>query len=361
MSNISCGIVGLPNVGKSSLYNALTKNESLVANYPFATIEPNVGIINVPDERLIKLQKLYQAEKITYANIKFVDIAGLVKGASNGEGLGNKFLGHIKQVDMILQVVRIFEDQDTIHVNNEINPQNDMAIVNTELVLTDLEQVNNQLNKIIKLAKNDKIAQNNLNLLLKIKLVLEKNQPLWLEKFSSDELILLKPFNFLTLKPTIYVFNLSETDLKNLKKQEQLTNLVRPSKCLFLSASLENDLKNFNDNEVKQLLEDYKIKESGLEILIKQVYETLNLQSFLTAGSKEVRAWTINKNTLAPDAAAVIHNDFKKGFIAAEIIDYNDLIKFGSVIGVKQAGKIRIEGKDYIMQPNDIVNFRFNL
>jgi len=358
---LTIGIVGLPNVGKSSLFNALTKNDILVANYPFATIEPNIGVVNIPDKRLIKLQEIYNSQKTTYANIQFIDIAGLVEGASRGEGLGNKFLHHIRQVDMIVQVLRVFQDQDTIHVNDQINPENDKNIVNTELVLADLKHVNGQIEKLTKLLKSDPKLEKELNLLIKVKALLEDNQPLWTTSFEDEYKLIIKKQDFLTLKPIIYVFNLDEQDLKKQDLKNELTKIAHPNQAIFLSAKLENELKNLDENETKELLDFYDIKESGLEQLVQQSYQILGLQSFLTAGQQEVRAWTISQNTLAPDAAAVIHNDFKRGFIAAEITDYNDLIHYGSYIKTKQAGKVRIEGKNYIMQPNDIVDFKFNV
>jgi len=358
---LQIGIVGLPNVGKSSLFNALTKNDILVANYPFATIEPNIGIVNIPDERLIKLQKIYNSQKITHANIKFIDIAGLVEGASQGEGLGNKFLEHIRQVDMIVQVLRVFHDQDTIHVNNQISPENDKNIVNTELVLADLKHINSQIERLTKLSKADHKLEKELNLLIKVKSLLDNNQPLWTTSFNDEDKLIIKKQNLLTFKPIVYVFNLDEQDLKKPDLKNELIQIAHPSQSIFLSAKLENELKNLNQNETKELLDFYDIKESGLEQLIKQSYQTLGLQSFLTAGQQEVRAWTISQNTLAPDAAAVIHNDFKRGFIAAEIINYHDLINYGSYIKAKQAGKVRTEGKKYIMQPDDVVDFKFNV
>ncbi len=356
---LEIGIVGLPNVGKSSLFNALTKNNVLVANYPFATIEPNIGVVNVPDKRLINLEKLYQADKVTHATINFIDIAGLVAGASTGEGLGNQFLNHIRQTDTIIQVVRAFKDTNITHINDNHNPKDDIDIINTELVLADLQSIEKQIPKIEKEIKSNpklKVVLENANL---IKSYLNNNEPLWQK--SGIDYSIVKNFHLITTKPVIYLFNLDENDLTNNELKLSLTNLVKPSPVLFLSAKLETELTILENEEASELLKLYSQNESGLEQLVKSAYQTLGLQSFLTAGKKEVRAWTIHQGSTAPEAAGVIHNDFQRGFIAAEIIDYFDLIKFGSYSAVKQAGKIRLEGKNYIMQENDIVDFKFNV
>ncbi len=356
---LQIGIVGLPNVGKSSLFNALTKNNALVANYPFATIEPNVGVVNVPDKRLIDLEKLFQSDKVTHATINFIDIAGLVAGASIGEGLGNQFLNHIRQTDAIIQVVRAFKDPNITHVNNDYNPKNDIEIINTELVLADLQSIEKQIPKIEKNVKANPKLKPILDNARLIRSHLNNNEPLW-QKSDIDQAITEK-FNLITTKPIIYLFNLDENDLENKNLKDELANIVSPSTVLFLSAKLENELITLDKEEATELLKLYSQNESGLEQLVKSAYQTLGLQSFLTAGKKEVRAWTIKQNSTAPQAAGIIHGDFQKGFIAAEIVDYVDLISFGSYSAAKQAGKVRLEGKNYIMQENDIVDFKFNV
>lgn len=322
--NLKIGIVGLPNVGKSTLFNALTNAGALAANYPFATIEPNVGIVPVPDERLDFLTKLYESDKTVPATVEFVDIAGLVAGASKGEGLGNKFLAHIRECQVICHVVRAFENDDIVHVDNAVNPEHDIDIINTELELADLET-------------REKIAAKR-------------------KKDPADEQI-----PYLTEKPVIYMFNVDENGLKDQGLQDKLRQLVAPSQAVFVNAKLEEEMAGMSREERREFLKEYGVENDALGELIKAAYQTLGLQSFLTAGKKETRAWTIRQGATAPEAAGVIHTDFQRGFIAAEVMKYDDLKALGSEKAVKEAGKLRTEGKTYVMQDGDIVEFRFNV
>ena len=356
--SLSIGIVGLPNVGKSTLFNILTKNEILAANYPFATIEPNSGIVPVPDQRLNVLQQIYGASKIIPATVEFIDIAGLVAGASKGEGLGNQFLANIRNTSAIIHLVRAFDDDNIIHVNNQINPAGDIEVINTELILADLASIDKQLAKLAKEAKANPKLRTKLDLLNHIKTELESGKTINQLDIDRDEL---KDLNLLTAKPVIYVFNLSEADLNNDAKKAELTALVAPAKANFIAIKLEDELRTLPDDEAKELLESYGVSEGGLAQLIHSAYDILGLQSYLTAGPKEVHAWTIKQGSTAPQAAGVIHSDFERGFIAAQIVDYDDLVAFGSEQKAKEAGKIRTEGKDYIMRPGDVVEFRFNV
>ena len=356
--SLSIGIVGLPNVGKSTLFNILTKNEILAANYPFATIEPNSGIVPVPDPRLNVLQTIYGADKIIPATVEFIDIAGLVAGASKGEGLGNQFLANIRNTNAIIHLVRAFEDDNIIHVNNQINPAGDIEIINTELILADIASIDKQLIKLAKEAKANPKLRAKLDLLSHIKSELESGKTINQLAIDRAEI---KDLNLLTAKPVIYVFNLTEADLANDAKKAELSALVAPAQANFIAIKLEDELRTLPDDEAKELLESYGVSEGGLAQLIHTAYDILGLQSYLTAGQKEVRAWTIKKGSTAPQAAGVIHSDFERGFIAAQIVDYDDLVALGSEQKAKEAGKVRTEGKDYVMQSNDVVEFRFNV
>lgn len=360
------GVVGLPNVGKSSLFNAITGAGAESANYPFCTIEPNIGIVDVPDKRLTVLGEMYHTQKITPASIEFVDIAGLVAGASHGEGLGNKFLSHIREVDAIVHVVRCFDDEKIIHVNGSINPKRDIETIEMELALADLEQVNRFLEKNSKLVKTtgDKSLLLSVNMLTKIKDALEVGKQARILEYSDEEKKILKNFSLLTAKPVIYVANISENDIGkpdcDYVKQVKEIAKTEGAKVVVLSAKIEEELMSLDKEERELFKQDLGITESGLEKLVVASYDLLGLQSYLTAGEKEVRAWTITKGTKAPAAAGKIHTDFEKGFIKAEVVSYQDLVEAGSFLKAKEKGKVRMEGKDYVVQDGDVMLFRFN-
>ena len=364
--SLTAGIVGLPNVGKSTLFNAITKQNILAANYPFATIDPNVGVVVVPDKRLDFLNDLYQPKSLVPTTIEYTDIAGLVKGASDGEGLGNKFLSHIREVDAIVEVVRCF-DGDVIHVEGNVDPIRDIEIINVELMLADLEVINNRLNRIGKKAamSKDKETKIEAELLTKIKENLEKNIPLRKVEFTKEELLMIKAFSLLTLKPIIYMANISEDDL--ISDTNPYVEKVREyakeegSEVITVSAKIESELVELNDSERDEFLRDLGVKEAGLNKLIKATYNLLGLATYFTAGTDECRAWTFKKGMKAPACAGIIHSDFERGFIKAEVISYEDLEKYGTELKVREAGRLRIEGKEYIMQDGDICHFRFNV
>ncbi len=357
MSSLSIGIVGLPNVGKSTLFNALTDAEVLAANYPFATIEPNTGIVPVPDVRLQRLGELYKTQKMVPATVTFVDIAGLVAGASKGEGLGNQFLAHIRSTNTIVHVVRAFEDSNIQHVDDAHDPAKDMEVINTELILADLQTVEKRLPKMEKEARANPKLKSAVDTYQKLLAGLNDGK---LATQLDIDLELVADLQLITAKPVIYVFNVDEATLLDDARKATLSQLVAPAQCLFLCAKLESELRGLDETDRQELLESYGQHESGLVQLIHAAYATLGLQSYLTAGEKEVRAWTIPQGATAPQAAGVIHGDFERGFIAAQVIDYNDLIAAGSEQAAKAAGNVRTEGKTYVMQPDDVVEFRFN-
>jgi len=354
---LSIGIVGLPNVGKSTLFNALTDAEVLAANYPFATIEPNTGIVPIPDARLAKLAQMYKTEKIVPATVTFVDIAGLVAGASQGEGLGNQFLSHIRSTNAICHVVRAFDDRN-VQNSGTSDPMQDIGIINTELVLADLQTLDRRLPQIEKEARaNPKLAPM-LNTYLKAKELLDASTHLYGQDLDFE---LIADLQLITAKPVIYVFNIDEKTLSDKSKQKELSGIVSPAQAVFVSAKIESELKGLDETDREELLASYGQDESGLNQVIHAAYDVLGLQSYLTAGEKEVRAWTISKGATAPQAAGVIHTDFERGFIAAQVVHYKDLIEAGSEQAAKAAGKLRTEGKTYVMQPDDVVEFRFNV
>jgi GTP-binding protein YchF len=356
--SLSIGIVGLPNVGKSTLFNALTKNDALAANYPFATIEPNVGIVGVPDPRLKGLAEIFGSAKILPATLEFVDIAGIVKGASEGQGLGNKFLANIRDTSAICQVIRAFNDPDVVHVDGETNPLRDIETINTELIMADLQTIEKALPRLEKEAKKDKEVAATVAEIKKAEDTLNRGKTIF---GSGLDLTLLRELHLLTAKPFLYLFNLDDEELGDDTLKDKLRGLVAPAEAIFLSAKIESELIELSDEEALELLQSMGQEESGLVQLARVGFDTLGLQTYLTAGPKETRAWTIPKGATAPEAAGVIHTDFQRGFIKAEIVSYDDLIAEGSIPNARAAGKARMEGKDYVMRDGDVVEFRFNV
>ena len=360
------GIVGLPNVGKSTMFNAITNAGAECANYPFCTIEPNIGVVPVPDYRLDELAKMYNPEKVTHAIIEFVDIAGLVKGASKGEGLGNKFLSHIREVDSIVEVVRCFEDSNIVHVDGSINPVRDIETINLELVFADLETIEKRIEKAKKMLKSDKKYQFEIDTLEKVKATLEDGKPARTMDFTDEEIEIVNSMLLLTMKPILYVANVSEEQLGNLENDKNIEQVrkyaeTENAEVIPLCVKIEEELTILEGEDKKEMLHELGLEESGLDKVIKASYDLLGLMSFLTAGEPEVRAWTIKKGTKAPAAAGKIHSDIERGFIRAEIVSYNDLIREGSMQSAKEKGLVRSEGKEYIMQDGDIVLFKFNV
>lgn len=356
---LTIGIVGLPNAGKSTLFNALTKNDVLAANYPFATIEPNVGVVGVPDDRLPRLAEVFGSAKQLPATVEFVDIAGIVRGASEGEGLGNKFLSHIRESAAICQVTRVFRDEDVTHVDGEVNPRSDISTIQTELILADLQTVEKAVPRLEKEAKGNKDLAPVVAAAKEALAHLEAGTPV----IDTDlDTALLRELSLLTAKPFIYVFNCDADELADDDLKQQMRDLVAPSEAIFLDAKFESELVELGDeDEAREMLAEMGVTEPGLDVLARVGFDTLGLQTYLTAGPKETRAWTIRKGATAPEAAGVIHTDFQKGFIKAEIVSFDDLMEHGTMQKAKEAGKVRMEGKDYVMADGDVVEFRFNV
>ncbi|MDO3395959.1 redox-regulated ATPase YchF [Nocardioides cremeus] len=356
---LTIGIVGLPNAGKSTLFNALTKNDVLAANYPFATIEPNVGVVGVPDDRLPRLAEVFGSAKQLPATVEFVDIAGIVRGASEGEGLGNKFLSHIRESAAICQVTRVFRDEDVTHVDGEVNPKSDISTIQTELILADLQTVEKAVPRLEKEAKGNKDLAPVVAAAKEALAHLEAGTPV----IDTDlDTALLRELSLLTAKPFIYVFNCDADELADDDLKQQMRDLVAPSEAIFLDAKFESELVELGDeDEAREMLAEMGVTEPGLDVLARVGFDTLGLQTYLTAGPKETRAWTIRKGATAPEAAGVIHTDFQKGFIKAEIVSFDDLMEHGTMQKAKEAGKVRMEGKDYVMADGDVVEFRFNV
>jgi GTP-binding protein YchF len=356
--SLTIGIVGLPNVGKSTLFNALTKNDVLAANYPFATIEPNVGVVGVPDARLRVLAEMFKSAKVVPATVSFVDIAGIVKGASEGAGLGNKFLANIREADAICQVIRVFTDPDVVHVDGRVSPKDDIEVINTELILADLQTVENALPRLQKEVRLHKDRAPFLAEVEAAKSALEQGRTVFA---AGLDRALLRELTLLTAKPFLYVFNVDPDEMGNTAVIDELRALVAPAEAIVLDAKTESELVELSDEEALELLQSMGQDESGLDLLARVGFETLGLQTYLTAGPKESRAWTISKGATAPQAAGVIHTDFERGFIKAEVVSFNDLIAAGTMAEAKSRGRVRIEGKDYVMADGDIVEFRFNV
>jgi hypothetical protein len=354
---LTIGIVGLPNVGKSTLFNALTKNSVLAANYPFATIEPNVGVVNLPDPRLEQLASIFSSERIIPAAVSFVDIAGIVKGASEGEGLGNQFLSNIREAEAIAQVVRVFGDPDVVHVDGVVDPAADMETINTELILADMQTLDKAIARYEKEVKGKKLDPSVLQAAEEARAILDTGKTLFQ---AGLDVVPLRELGLLTAKPFLYVFNVDEDTLSTPAKQAALAALVAPAKAVFLDAKVESELIDLDEDEAMELLRSMGQEESGLDQLARIGFDTLGLQTYLTAGPKEARAWTIHRGWKAPQAAGVIHTDFEKGFIKAEVTSFEDLVQAGSLAEARSQGKARIEGKDYVMKDGDVVEFRFS-